>query len=481
MVIQHNLTALNASNQFYINNHFLQKSSERLSSGYRINRAADDAAGLQISEKFRSQIRGLRQASDNLVDGISLVRIADGAMAEIQDMIHRMKELGVKASNGTLTDFDRESVQTETAHLIEEIDRIAASTEFNTIHLLDNTYNHGRSGKAHSLSQLLSGKITTSPHLGDVMTLGSNWVTTGNTNPSVAGNGNTGSAAAPNTNLAAAYLDFSELGTKYSLQDLIGSGFNSTCQTCSQHYSIYFLDKQGQGHKQSYSNGNHPVLEFDIGVLSPSASGADLVKALMDAFNAPGSVMGKHYTQYAYDPTDPTRLYVYDNRKNYTYTDPVTGEIKSKATNASFDPIAYGMPAIDPKIRFPFSVQSGPSADQYISFLLPWVTSDQLFATAIDMSTQAGARQSLSVIDDASAYLSSERSRMGAEQNRMEHALSNVDNATENQEAAESRLRDADMAKEMLTHSKYSILQQTVQAMLSHANSNPEGILKLLT
>lgn len=566
MIIQSNMAAMNALNQNKVNEKSFKKHSERLGSGYRINRAADDAAGLQISEKMRSQIRGLNQASDNLVDGISLVQIADGAMAEIQDMIHRMKELGVKASNGTLTDSDREAIQTETDSLIKEVDRIATSTEFNTLHLLDNTYNHGKTGRSSSLDKLLAGKITVKPNLGDVMTLGNGWVTTGNTSigtnvtngvttqlsvpislpgatpagstdslsgsvltrtttlpsgntqtqtwtylsgtygtasPAIArytltendasgntvnsvvelmaaGNGSPGNAAAPGTNLPAAYMDFSEFGKSYKRDDLIGTGFNTTCQTCNQHYSIYFVDNGGKGHKQSYSMGSNPVLEFDLGVLAKNATGADLVQEMMNAFSSPSSVMGRHYTQYAYDPADPSKLFVYDNRTWYTGTD-AAGNLVSTAGRATFEPVAYGMPEIDPEIRFPIPIHCGPGQEQYFSFLLPWVTAGELGIDKIDMSTLEGARASLAVADKALDHVSTERSRMGAVQNRMEHALANVENTAENQQAAESRLRDANMANEIVQHSKFSILQQSAQAMISNANKNPEGILQLLS
>lgn len=581
MIVQHNIMAEFTARQNKINDRNASKHTKRLSSGYKVNTAADDAAALQISEKMRSQIRGLDKGVQNLQDGISLVQVADGAMNEIQSMLHRLKELAVHSANGTLTDSDRGAIQAEAEQILGEMDRIAESTEFNTLPLLNNSWGEAK-GDGISLRDLLgAGKITAASHLNEVIKVdpSAGWITTGNksigtqmttvppspvaqlTNPItlpvagtpsagttityenvasgrvtnrtststatgntitetwdylqgpntppviyrwtyeerdasnnivskfeqniVAGAGGTGSAGAPNTSLAAGFLDFSGLGTDYSLDDLIGSGFNTTCQTCSEHYSIYFVDNGGNGHVQKTAPSNsksNPILEIDVrSIPAPggSVTGADLAKELMDAIDKPGSVMGKHYTQYAYNPADPTKLYVYDNRTWYTQND-ASGKLVSKATNASFEPTAFGRPTIKNEAKAPFPIQCKSEATQYLNIYLPWVTREKMGLSHIDLSTQENASLSLDFIDKATDYLSAERSDIGAYQNRMEHAIANNENTSENLQAAESLLRDADMAEEMVAYTKDNILLQASQAMLSQANAAPSRILELL-
>lgn len=174
--------AENALNRYKVNNKNLGKRSERLSTGYRINRAADDAAVLQISEKLRTQIRGLDQADDNIIDGISLIQTADGAMGEIESMLHRMRELSVQAANDTNTEEDRMAIQEEIDGLKEEVDRVANHTEFNTICLLNNSWKNPPSTLTGLAYILGNGYITTSSYLGDTVKIGSTgWVVTGNT------------------------------------------------------------------------------------------------------------------------------------------------------------------------------------------------------------------------------------------------------------------------------------------------------------
>lgn len=573
MIVQHNIMAEFTARQNKINDRNASKHTKRLSSGYKVNTAADDAAALQISEKMRSQIRGLDKGVQNLQDGISLVQVADGAMNEIQSMLHRLKELAVHSANGTLTDSDRGAIQAEAEQILGEMDRIAESTEFNTLQLLNNSWGSAM-GEGKGLRDLLgTGKITAASHLNEVIKLdpSAGWITTGNTsigtqttfpyapptqltNPIpvptitgapgevvsggrvtsrtyasttpgntivetwkylsgpnippvvsewekverdptgttvvsrttqtiVAGKGQPSQAAAPGTTLAAGFLDFSGLGTDYTLDDLIGTGFNTTCQTCNEHYSIYFVDNGGSGHvqKTAPSGGStNPILEVDIRSIpaSGAVTGADLAKELISAIDN-SSVMGLHYTQYAYNPTDPTKLYVYDNRTWYTQND-ASGNPVSIARNASFEPTAFGRPTVKNEAKAPFPIQCKSEATQYLNIYLPWVTREKMGISHIDLSTQETAFHSLELIDEATDYLSAERSDIGAYQNRMEHAIANNENTSENLQAAESLLRDADMAEEMVAYTKDNILIQASQAMLSQANAAPSRILELL-
>lgn len=272
MVVQHNLTAMNASRQLGITTSAQAKTTEQLSSGYKINRAADDAAGLTISEKMRSQIRGLTQASTNAQDGVSLVQTAEGALAEVHSMLQRMNELAVKSSNGTNTTADRRAIQSEVKALVSEIDRVQQSTEFNTLKLLNGDFSGGKA--------------------------------------------------------------------------------------------------------------------LQVGAANVSG--------------------------------------------------------------------------------------------QRINVSIKNMSANELGVDTITLSDLDGARDSISVINDAIATVSEQRSKLGAVQNRLEHTIANLDNVVENTTAAESQIRDTDMAATMVAYSKNNILSQAGQAMLAQANQSNQGVLSLL-
>ena len=282
MVVQHNLTAMNTQRQLNITSGVQSKVSEQLASGYKINRAADDAAGLTISEKMRSQIRGLTQASANAEDGISCVQTAEGALAEVHDMLQRMNELAVKSANGTNTTADRVAIQKEINALVSEVNRVSQSTQFNTLNLLDGSF---------------TGK-------------------------------------------------FLQVGAA-----------NKTEQT---------------------------------------------IKISIKAMNAAG----------------------------------------------------LGIASL-----------KDPSLDK---------------TSTATLVTQTGAKSAISLITKAIAQISSQRSSLGAIQNRLEHTIKNLDNVVENTTAAESQIRDTDMATEMVKYSNNNILAQAGQAMLAQANQANQGVLSLL-
>ena len=290
MVVQHNMTAMNANRQLGITTSAQAKSSEKLSSGYRINRAGDDAAGLTISEKMRSQIRGLNKASDNAQDGVSLIQVAEGALSETHSILQRMNELATQAANDTNTTADRNAIQSEINQLTSEIDRIQSTTQFNTMNLIDGSY------------------------------------------------------------------------TAKNLQ--VGS-------------------LSGQAILVSIQNMNATSL-FG-GTNSAVASVADVNTSNLKSYN-------------------------------------------TKLTVSSFDTAGSAMKSIQSAI----------------------------------------------------ALVSNQRSNLGAVQNRLEHTIANLDNISENTQSAESRIRDTDMAEEMVNYSKNNILAQAGQSMLAQANQSNQGVLSLL-
>jgi flagellin len=309
MVVQHNITAMNSNRMLNVTTGQQAKSTEKLSSGYKINRAADDAAGLSISEKMRKQMRGLTQASANAQDGISAVQTAEGALAEVHDMLQRMNELAVKAANGTMSSSDRMDVHKEVQSLSDEIDRVATTTRFNEIYLL---------------------------------------------------------------------------GAK---------------------------DKFG---KKKEESDQAVKVEFDLQV------GADHSK---------------------------------DNR--------ITIEIESITSSR-------------------IGVKAADKTKEGTKSAAEWSDIGDNKDGTISMLTQSNAQNAINNISAAIKEVSMRRSKLGAVQNRLEHTIKNLDNVVENTTAAESAIRDTDMATEMVQYSKNNILAQAGQSMLAQANQSNQGVLSLL-
>ena len=442
MIVQHNLSAMNANRQFNLVNNSKAKSAEKLSSGYKINRAADDAAGLAISEKMRRQIRGLTQASLNCQDGISLVQVADGAMAEVHDILDRCTELSVKAANGTLSDDDREMIQREIAQLKDEMNAIQHKTTFNEIPVLTGggTLTQGGAVKRGGLP---------------------GWVTSNGGAALGDGNyGDTKNITSPTTNNRYFELDFAGL-TAANKADLLAedSGFYTTCCTCDEHYSFKFVDKPGDT-ITSTKSGNHNIFEIPIGDVM---TGADLA-AKFTKISHPNN----HYTHIE---VDGSKITVYDERDKDN-TNSFQG-IKGPG-------IAYN--ADDPRVKADVIIQAGSENDpnQRIKIILPNVSCSVMKISSTNVSTQPAATKAIEEFKNAKEYVSGERSRMGAYQNRLEHTIKNLDNVVENTTAAESAIRDTDMALEMVKFANENILAQAGTSMLAQANQTNQNVLSLL-
>ena len=366
MIIYHNIASLNSSNRLKANTARLSKSLNNLSSGLRINNAADDAAGLAISEKMRSSIRGLSQAARNAQDGVSLIQTAEGAMGEIHSVLQKARELAVQAANSTYTSEDRKQLQNEINQLISEVDRISSTTQFNTKNLLDGSMSAltstssskaevyirdgagatAPSGQKTDYSgnyrvevtaanpgqgQVQKSNIFNAPlvdvvipghedeytkgTLGLTAVLGAGNVTQ---SPKLDGTMDTTSGSWTYTygsgpdRYASAFIDFSGLGTSFKLSDLYSEGFSSTCATCDNYYSIKFVNGSGDKYKGAdRAYGYHHSIEVDI---SGCRTGADVVQRIMSAVKTKYPAMTSHFTQYAYQAGDPAKLYIYDNR-----------------------------------------------------------------------------------------------------------------------------------------------------------------------
>lgn len=462
MIIQHNLAAINASRQFNIVSASNKKTTEKLSSGYKINRSADGAAELAISEKMRRQIRGLNMATTNIQDGISLVQVADGALAEVDDMLHRITELSVKAANGTNTAEDRRAIQAEIAHLNQEIDRIGKTTSFNELQLFDDMYGDDPEG---SVSNLVACPAADSGRLSEVYFDGTYYH-------------------------ASASLDFTNI-TPANINKLNNQHFYFGCAWgCSEGFNIEFKT-DGDGTQSSSTNLVGAVEHRYTVDISDCTSGSEIVDRIFAYVTAnPASGNG------TYTPTlggikvshsnellkDGNKLLIVcpDNRSSATAAkNQFNGEGSgSNAGKLECTELA-ALGAEEDKIN-DIRIQSGTEKDHGIELHTHRMNSGRIGTKGIDVTTAAGAGRGIDKAKGALGKIAEWRSELGAFQNRLEHAVNINNNAAENTQAAESLIRDADMAKESLEYANTNILMQAGQSMLSQANRQPDRVLSLL-
>ncbi len=535
MVVQHNITAMNANRNLGVTTGLQAKSSEKLASGYRINRAADDAAGLSISEKMRSQIRGLKKASDNAQDGISLIQTAEGALNEQHSILQRMRELSVQAANGTETDEDREAVNNEIAQLQEELTRISETTEFNTMKLLDGS----RSGSASSTG---SG-----PKFGVV-------------DSQLSGGGALISSDIAGVTVEIAAEATTKAGSETAIWDAAGTKLTLNLVE-GKVYSQAEIDELIANAKQEDSTATGVPAQVSItlknGTLTAADGTSDATVAGVKAYSDEAAVTGfvgadgitftaKKYGaefnstvfHFAFDSADgkesvdPTTEISYDDANavtagDYTihlaagkeYTEEDLEDILREA-GFDFDVTLSGADPDEPKTLFATSstssvaditmdhgaglgstkalwgqvgydgvsygegvtLQIGANEGQTMSFSIEDMSARSLGVDGnkVDLSTQDGAKSATTTIDAAIKKVSQARGRMGAIQNRLEHTIANLDTAAENTQNAESRIRDTDMADEMVEFAKNNILAQAGQSMLAQANQSTQGVLSLL-
>jgi len=580
MIINHNIAALNTHRQLMGNTAQAGKSLEKLSSGLRINRAGDDAAGLAISEKMRAQIRGLDMASKNAQDGISLIQTAEGALNETHSILQRMREIADQSANGTNTADDRAALQEEVKQLKDEIDRIGNTTEFNTQKLLNgNLKSVGGATVAQdtttgaAVAKLTTGKVTGSGAL--------------NTTLSGIGSGGEFKEETIKIDGSEIKVDWSKLTTeeqnilkgastdalsKNKAAELIVSKINEAIDASGKnvaHISGY-IDSAGALVLESGTKGiNSSVVEGSGGVLKKAmgsgvqsvgttnyngtnvasgttadltvngvlmeldfagvgefingsttmASGAQVlasgINAAIDAYN---TTTGKQTGQegfiehVAVSVTSDGRFQITSKSGPVTLQDRVGGTAISDLGLSGAQTEAAG----NGGVTFQITSQSGPvtlqdrvggtaisdlglsgaqteaagnggvtfqigaNRGQTISFGIGDMRTASLGLSNVDISTASKASEALTSLDSAIKTVSAQRSKMGAVQNRLEHTINNLQTASENLTAAESRIRDVDMAKEMMNFTKSNILSQAAQAMLAQANQQPQGVLQLL-
>ncbi len=441
MIIQHNMAAMLASSNVNINEKSNAKSAEKLSSGYRINRAADDAAGLTISEKMRWQIRGLDRASKNIEDGVSLIRVADGALNESHAVLQRMNELAVQAADDINTDVDRDAIQLEMDDLSEELTRIAETTSFN-----EQIYPLASDG-VHSI-QLPS--VLSSATLNIINDSGADVTCKGVTYK----NGETmilDDVLWINGNVST--------NSWIGLHEALGGGFVRPIANNQITFSLKDLFQI----TTPFADGifSYPTLS-DVQV---DENGYLYIMSSTVEVNSMG-LSDRRYLQ------SPGRGLIAIDDENGTWKGTPLPE-KCEAQNCLRLDTSKAA-ASDIKI------QSGALANQSIDIPLVNATAARLGVGNLDVMTHTHASKAITTINNAITKVSEYRSTFGACQNRLEHAKANVDNIQYNTQNAESIIRDTDMAEEMVRNSTTSILAQVGQSVLAQESKAPQAVLKLL-
>ncbi len=470
MVVQHNLRAMNSNRMLGITQGTLSKSAEKLSSGYKVNRAADDAAGLAISEKMRKQIRGLSQASLNAEDGISAVQTAEGALTEVHDMLQRMNELSVKASNGTNALSDRQTIQDEVDQLLTEIDRVAETTKFNETYLLKgdtDTVTKKASAKDAGLVGTLREGATTATFtinklsLGDTVSIGGQEYTIGGTTANVTASFQT----------LKANFKGGELVTLDGVQYTIAAGSTIENEDKNILEADKIKDKIKDGSSFTYNGVTHTAMV--------DKSGADGDEHGHDATNA---------TVITIDQAEKMILQELTLANNIgTDSDaPATVTKQADRVDATKKYVDYVIEKGDISVKedLNFSLHVGADADMNnkIGVKIQALDTSGLGIRGLNVKDGSGAAATYAIdaIADAVSTVSAQRSLLGAVQNRLEHTINNLDNVVENTTAAESQIRDTDMATEMVKYSNANILSQAGQSMLAQGNQSNQGVLSLL-
>ena len=539
MVVQHNMQAMNANRMLNVTTSTQSKATEKLSSGYKINRAADDAAGLTISEKMRKQIKGLDRASTNAEDGVSSVQTAEGALTEVHSMLQRMNELAVQASNGTNSESDRSAIQDEISQLTTEIDRVSETTKFNETYLLKGDANGGTTQntiKAHDAG--LAGKLTgvgtgSATFTANALANGSKVTIAGKeytidtaaaTNPSI--EGLTDAEAQ-----AFGKKEVDQAGTKAKTElettgwkagDSIkvnGKTYNQAANsTLDALVTSLNTDFAADGIEfTAKKDGTKLVIEANE---AAAQAAVKIEAATVNGAAITGGVAGTAgtddtYKYTAYTTADDLKTDLaagndiysgnLDTKVDTSLSDKINvadayklmakeletasnigadDDKKASVTNnhdGTFT-ITEGKAEVSAKLSFSLHVGADADMTNKINVDIDSMSAAGLGIKGLNVKDTTGmaATYAIDAIADAVAKVSEQRSALGAVQNRLEHTIANVDNVVENTTSAESRIRDTDMAETMVEYSKNNILAQAGQSMLAQANQANQGVLSLL-
>ena len=521
MVVQHNLRAMNSNRMLGLTANVQAKSTEKLSSGYKINRAADDAAGLSISEKMRKQIRGLSQASLNAQDGISAVQTAEGALNEVQDMLQRMNELAVKASNGTMSEDDRGYIQDEIDQLTTEINRVAETTKFNETYLLK-----GDATKTSDVYSYAMSEAQITDTNGDPVSLydkcgtklsveqTKSAIKNGDTLYKTAGTAGTAATADNAKNDGSVYVLLSKdlydkAGHKVlNKGEIIKAGDYTTP-------GDYYTDNTGADDKKvaawgDVNDGSKSIASVDLynadGTLKYKAGsamaaddvtnitklattkatlgaeaveGTDFVITEPNLYDKDGNGIAANGLESYFEKNDEGKLVykggLYDSNKK------AVGTVGSTLEEDDALSKYIGKEAKAPgALSFKLHVGADATENNQIQLEISAMDAETLGIKDVSVDTEKDALSTIETVKAAIQKVSTQRSALGAIQNRLEHTIANLDNVVENTTAAESQIRDTDMATEMVKYSNNNILAQAGQAMLAQANQANQGVLSLL-
>ncbi len=463
MIINTNVTALNTYSALSNANSALSKSTAKLSSGFRINSAADDAAGLAISEKMRSQINGLDQAERNAQDGISMIQTAEGALSETESILQRTRELAVQAANDTNTSSDREQIQQELDQLISELDRIADTTEFNTKKLLNGGAGLGVTTNAETVAgvstnwiEIVGGTADTqiSSLAGADIDITAATAATGATTTITMVDGSTGTF-----DLNGVSMSFSDAGLAADNATAFAALINNNSDTF--------------GATATVSGADVTITNSNVG----SASNLVLNGATLEAAATADDTFGSDATI-----TDATigANYVASGNKISVISGVYEG-LELQLTGSAMSTTAADNDAnLTINSNGVVNMQIGANEGQNMNISISDMRASALGVSAIDVASAASAQAAITTLDTAISSVSTERAKLGSYQNRLEHTINNLSTSSYNLTAAESRIRDVDMAKEMMTYTTQSILVQSSTAMLAQANQQPQSVLQLL-
>lgn len=509
MRINHNISALKANNQLRINNGRLDKSLERLSSGYKINRASDDAAGMAISQKMKTQIRGLEQASQNAADGISVIQTAEGALNEVDAMLQRMRELSVQAKNGTNTLEDREAIQEEINKLNEEILRISETTEFNTKALLNGDIDrktYSDSIKVNIIS--MSDAVDTKKYKIETLTEAGKAVMGAGAQGAFTGPGGTVKADEAGTiNINGEDVVIKEGESREEvitkLRDVCSivdvemtavksdgvappAGPNMIPASLTDPDAQFVFTSKESGKDQKIAiHSNNAKLSNALGIQGITGtnnvvSGTDANVRLIGGFTNTSTVTTKGNVVTISDKDGfEIKMEILPGAKGIS-TEMGRPNPDPDPNDPTLAVPVFGTATITVLEAGPMNLQIGANEGQTVEVRIPKVNPKTLGTDNVNVCTEAGAGEAITKMDEAIVMVSAVRAKLGAYQNRLDHAISNLDVSSVNLTEALSRIEDTDMAGEMATYTQMQVLGQASTSMLAQANERPQTILSLL-
>lgn len=483
MKINHNMSAVVANKQLLKTENGLTSAMERLSSGLRINHASDDAAGMAIASKMKSQIRGLDQASRNASDGVSVLEIADGALNEVANMLQRMRELSVQAANGTNAPDDIAAIQAEISSLTKEVDRVSKDTEYNTMKLLDGTQDTRVYPSVRGIERIdISDSVEKGTYNLTVNADAEHAVVEGGAASTAA----VTAAEAGKVIINGVEVDIEEgdtfaqvyeklrIGAETGNANLIvtadpsvrdglpeNEGYQPT-DVAAGGVLVFISSRYGESEELNISCDNADLAAY-LG-LDPNGyetHGVDAeVTKIVDAYGfseqATVETKGNHVKV-----TDKSGFAIEFDVKPGAVTTP--GDISLEVTDIGT-----------------MTLQIGANENQVMDVRIPEISAKSLYIDDVNVCTMGGGGRAITQYDNAIRKLSGARSRIGAYQNRLDSAVNSLEGSEENMTAALSRIEDVDMAEEMSEYTKYNVLSQAATSVLAQANDIPQQVLQLL-